>query len=256
MPNPYVTHLTGLGFAVFPLAVNGKVPVQRGWQMAATTNPAIAEMYFGVQPFNYGVLTGAPSAGLVVIDCDTAEAAEGIADTIVPTYTVKTPRGVHYYYRTPKRCKTMTNMFPQVDIRGEGGLVVAPGSHINGVHYVTLHDLPVATLPEALADKIPEPSVSMGAAGIKPVLPFLGENPMFQPVIALIYTSARMLKDGERNSELFKLACQLSEFVASGVVNPNRLDQLAEISTECGLSLPEARRTIGSAYRKVTGRSL
>lgn len=254
--NPYVAFLTGHGFAVFPLMVNAKRPAQARWQQAASTSPSIASMYFSVQPFNYGVVTGAPSAGLVVVDCDTAESADAIAPRLPPTLSVRTPHGMHYYLRTTKRCKTMVGLLPSIDIRGEGGLVVGPGSHIDGVDYIVSADLPVALMPPWLEEMIPEPSfTTTHSAGFKPIHKCENENPMFLPVVSQILEAARFLKPGERNRGLFQLACQLAEFVAAGVVLSVRLDQLSKAAGDSGLDMGEASRTVNSAWRTVTGKS-
>jgi hypothetical protein len=87
-----------------------------------------------------GFLTGSRSGGVVVIDIDHKGGVDGFrtfADlelrhgTIPATLTVRSPGGsLHLYLLAPgARFKTQAGQLgPGVDVRGEGGLVIAPGS--------------------------------------------------------------------------------------------------------------------------------
>lgn len=250
-----IRSLCSYGFAVFPLQANGSRPVQQGWQKAATSLPEIAKMFWSVYPFNIGIATGTPSAGLVVVDIDDPSAcAEFIAQLDPHTFTVKTPRGLHFYYRNPSRRRTMVGLYPHVDIRGEGGLVVAPGSIRDGAGYTIVCDEAPAPLPEFLVTAIPPPVDRAVTGGFRTINPCLEESPIFASLIDTLITSAKKLREGERNSQLFKVGCQVAEFVAAGVIKPSRLDNLAEAATQSGLAISEATRTVNSAWKAVTGK--
>lgn len=92
-----------------------------------------------------GLLTGARSGGIVVIDVDrraggpdgflTLDALERAHGPIPATLTVRSPGGsLHLYLRDPLgRFKTQAGQLgPGLDVRGEGGLVVCPGSWHRG----------------------------------------------------------------------------------------------------------------------------
>src|SRR6056297_3013174 len=86
---------------------------------------------------NLGILTGQIS-GLVVLDIDGLEGEGSIEGKEIPsTPTVITGRGRHLYFKAPDfEIKNSVRILPQVDIRGDGGLVVAPPSrHMSGDIY-------------------------------------------------------------------------------------------------------------------------
>lgn len=90
------------------------------------------ELWFLTKKNNIGICTGKIS-GITVVDIDTS------GDTVVPletfpeTYTVKTPTGgYHLYYLYNEEISQTANTFknlPHVDIRNDGGYVVAPPSY-------------------------------------------------------------------------------------------------------------------------------
>lgn len=79
-------------------------------------------------------------SGLVVVDEDQPGAVQRWLGRDLPiTYTVKTPRGTHYYFKAPVGVTvgSRNGIAPGVDIKAEGGYVVAPGSvHYSGPTYV------------------------------------------------------------------------------------------------------------------------
>lgn len=123
-----------LGFATIPLRPRDKRPLRKGWREPR------AEHWDGAPAdANIGVLTGAPSGGLVVLDFDTPDGpfevlgmtAEQLA---VVTMVVRTNRGWHVYAREHGRASSTPRA--GLDIRGERGMVVAPPSlHPSGAAY-------------------------------------------------------------------------------------------------------------------------
>jgi hypothetical protein len=106
-----------------------------------------------------GIKTGAApkGSGIIVVDVDNLEALEALVSTFsVPeTYEIETGRGVHLYFEHPGF--TVRNfigeLLPGVDIRGDGGFVVAPGSpHKSGKTYTILNDRDPAPCPEWLVE--------------------------------------------------------------------------------------------------------
>ncbi|MFA5860674.1 MAG: bifunctional DNA primase/polymerase [Candidatus Thermoplasmatota archaeon] len=123
-----------LGFATIPLVPRGKRPIRKGW---LTRGDAQWE---GAPPdANFGILTGARSGGLVVLDFDTRDGPERVLgmtpeQLAIVTIVVETARGWHVY----ARAEGVASGTPRagLDLRGEGGMVVAPPSvHPSGHVY-------------------------------------------------------------------------------------------------------------------------
>ena len=98
-----------------------------------------------------GIKTGAAplGSGYIVVDVDTPEANAWVAEQDSgPTYTVRTGRGWQYYFVHPgfPVKNSASALHEGVDIRGDGGFVVAAGSpHKSGNAYVVAVDVdPVA----------------------------------------------------------------------------------------------------------------
>lgn len=105
-----------------------------------------------------GVQCGARS-GIFVVDVDMSDRKNGAAELLklgpLPsTRTIRTPTGgVHLYFKHPgfKVRNSVSKLCPGVDIRGDGGFVVGPGSpHKNGGIYTVVNEAEVAEAPEWL----------------------------------------------------------------------------------------------------------
>ncbi len=141
------------GWAVLPLAKKNKIPAIKGGCRSAVDDVRQARAWWAQNPdHNVGIATGSPSRGLVVIDLDVDEdKGEDGYETLrlweqehgdLPeTVTAITGRGgIHLYYlcNTPIGCSVNAEL--GVDVRGEGGFVVAPPSvHPNGKRYEWEH---------------------------------------------------------------------------------------------------------------------
>lgn len=140
---------------------SGKHPAVR-WKDAATTDVATITQWWSEHPSrNIGIATGNTS-GLAVIDIDDATAWEQYSGslplelrTALETYTVGTGSGgTHLYFAYDSAARTCTNKpFKGVDIRSDGGYVVAPPSnHASGGSYSVLADLPLKPFPRFILD--------------------------------------------------------------------------------------------------------
>lgn len=124
------------GWPVIP--VKGKTPAVpwAAYQKERPTLDQIKRWFASSEDYNLAVVTGCRS-GLVVIDCDTAADATWWRDHHAETPLVVTTGrgGSHLYYRYP-RSKVGNKagiLGRKIDVRGEGGLVVAPPS----IHFET-----------------------------------------------------------------------------------------------------------------------
>ena len=133
--------LAASGYAVFPLAPNDKVPATGHGFLDATHDPDRIAYWWGKIPnANIGLATG-PKSNVWVLDVDNKRGSPGYEslDTLQAEhgpcgseFMVRTATGgLHIYYRWddgfPVRNHTNRPM-PGIDVRGQGGYVVAPGS--------------------------------------------------------------------------------------------------------------------------------
>nr|WP_242467963.1 bifunctional DNA primase/polymerase [Halorhodospira neutriphila] len=139
-----------LGWRIFPVhppeasvSSPGKQPAINGWREAATSDPdrIAGAGWFG--PNNIGLACG-PGSGVLVLDVDGDPGQllpEGI--DVPATVTQRTSRGRHYLFRWPDDNDkleglptTIAGLWPGVDLRGAGGLIVlAPSRHPSGHQY-------------------------------------------------------------------------------------------------------------------------
>jgi hypothetical protein len=133
--------------------------------------------WFSTGNANIGIVTGSIS-GIDVVDYDSQEALE-LAGSFPQTPLVKTGKeyGYHGYYchKDGTRNFQKRDDIPGLDLRGDGGYVVAPPSvHESGVQYqwvtgMGLDDLPMAELPDFILskradDKIPLSEIYRGVS--------------------------------------------------------------------------------------------
>lgn len=154
-----------LGLAVFP--VTGRRPARPDWASAGTRDRAeIRRWPPGANP---GI--GCRTNGLVVLDIDRhADGPDGLralrrlcesAGTELPaTLTVRTPHGLHLYFRAPTLGRFASGaLTPGVDVRApgrrSGGYVLGPGSVVDGRPYTAEPAADIAELPEWLASLMP-----------------------------------------------------------------------------------------------------
>lgn len=145
----WALHYAEMGLAVFPLACRDKVPAVVGGCKVATTKRTTIERWWDKNPqYNIGIATGNKSSGLVVIDLD-VDKNKGIDGYDVlrdwqnkhgklpETWQSITGRGgYHYFYKDAIVHFNRVGLYEGVDIRGEGGYIVAPPSvHPNGNIY-------------------------------------------------------------------------------------------------------------------------
>lgn len=141
--------LAAHGYRVFPLAINGKTPAFSGdWRQIATTDPAkIHRLWrdplFDIEvDYNIGI---ALNRETLVVDVDIRDGKRGekslalleaINDEIPPTYTVTTASGgEHRYFKVADSGCFPKQLADHIDLKGEGGYVVGPGSSIGERSY-------------------------------------------------------------------------------------------------------------------------
>ncbi len=169
-PEALEAALDGLarGWSVVPIRPGGKHPLLR-WEVFQARLPTEAEVreWYGRWPeAGVGVVTGRVS-GLVVVDVDSAHGGEASLAGLLARYgplpeTAEAATGGggrHLYFRHPgNELRSRIGMRPGLDLRGDGGLVVAPPSrHPSGRRYAwragrAPDDVAMAELPSWLHD--------------------------------------------------------------------------------------------------------
>lgn len=147
-------------YSVIPLGLD-KRPAIKSWlkhQTERADENQINAWWDANPKANIGIVTGKIS-GITVVDIDNKGDVSTPLDTFPSTYTVRTPSGgYHLYYKYDETIKQTANTYPQfphVDIRNDGGYVVAGGSTTNygdgeGGLYKVEKDIPVVEFPTEL----------------------------------------------------------------------------------------------------------
>lgn len=144
------------GFNVIP--VKDKKPLIE-WQAYHTARQPLVAVEQFAKDFSdcqWGIVTGKIS-GIFVLDIDGDEGRDSVSkltDRLPDTWTTKTRKGWHYYFKWEDRYgdfpTTKVRVFPGVDTRGNGGYVVA-------YDFIQGHapaDLPLADAPAWLVDAL------------------------------------------------------------------------------------------------------
>ena len=146
--------LASLGWSVFPVVTGGKSPATKHGFKDASHDPALICTMFGETNYNIGIATGQTSGGIIVIDADVKPDQNKNGIEVIQQWqesygawptTVEAESGSggrHWYFKTSTEIRNSTNGELGVDIRGDGGYIIAPPSiHPNGNLYTWLPGL-------------------------------------------------------------------------------------------------------------------
>ena len=130
-------HYASMGWKVFPLAQGSKVPREgsKGVHDATTDEQQINEWWSMEPSANIGIATGQES-NLIVIDVDGDPGMQSMRQVVsqLPkehTRVIKTPNGYHLYYLYNPSFHTGAGFMTGLDVRSDGGYVVAPPSLVS-----------------------------------------------------------------------------------------------------------------------------
>lgn len=248
----YALSYIKLGFSIFPLKPRSKIPLTKNGFKDATKDIAQVKRWWTETPnANIGIATGKISGNLFVIDFDIDE-DKGIngyhafldycrennvqfPDTVI---AITGRKGSHWYYRSDREVGSRTGIIEGVDLRGNGGYVVAPGSiHANGNKYEfeqDFNDIKIADATEEIYNFIEQRHQ--------------GETESF--------TLPDTIPEGMRNATFYKLACSLQ---AKGLTD----ETIQEVVMKEAITrssppmnkddLEELEKTIKSALKKEKG---
>lgn len=238
-----------LGLAVFPLVEGAKNPATaKGFKNASTDEKTVRTWWMRNPNYNIGIACG---NGTMVIDLDVDEAKDedGTATLrkweddngkLPETATAVTGRGgLHMLYRIDGEARCSANPKLGVDVRGDGGYIVAPPSiHPNGTQYAWERD------PR-------EHEIAEADGNVMAFIEFVQGKKDEDGSKALSIPGE--IESGGRNNTLFKMACSLQ---SKGLSNSAILAAvMAENAEKCNppLSNNEVRRLVESALTKEKG---
>ena len=233
-----------LGLSVIPIKPRDKRPALASWKEYQKRLPTEAEVrnWFTTHPgLNLAIVTGAVSR-VVVVDADNPEAVTWLGSHHPSPMRTKTSKGIHGFFLHPghevRNGAKLIGM--ALDVRGDGGYVVAPGSvHPTGAVYEEegdWHD----------PDSLPTFQAS-----------WLGEKvqPLVKPQVALENRVRAYLDkipgepEGSRDSTGFRVACKLVREFA--LTDESALFFLGDWNARCAppMSEQDLRRLVASAGR-------
>ena len=234
------------GLEIFPCDANGKKPLTKhGFKDASADERVINDWWDKYPDANIGLPTGKIN-NLVVVDVDVKNDAGGMASLKqlqdecgeFNTRIVHTPSGgLHLYFSYPDDVDTIknrANMKPGIDIRADGGYVIAPGSSIGGNYYEFDDEYKeISELPQNLIKMLTNSSSSVGTS--------------FNDYEVAAGEVTYGVEQGSRNHSVFRLASKLrGEDVPLDVAE----GQILIAAHNCSPPLPEseALRCLESAY--------
>jgi len=241
----------GRGWILIPL--RGKRPVMEGWSHAPAPELKTVEQWAGQG--NLGVRTGQVS-GITVVDDDTDDGS-GTKDLGLPvTPAVITGSGRwHFYFKCPDGGlgNSSGRLAPHVDVKGDGGQVVLPGSRhpdtgktYEWVPGLSPEDVPLAELPPGIVEKLrtrrPKSKPGASVQGDTTRLRNYGRAALRNAIAHL-----GSAEEGARNETLNREAFSLGRLVGGGALDRTEVEtSLREAALHAGLAESEVEATLRS----------
>lgn len=253
-----LNYASAYGWAVFPVSSKTKKPLTPHGCLDAKKEPGPIKAWWGRWPkASIGIATGSIS-NLIVIDEDIDEdkgldgyhevcAWEKVHGTLPETVMAITGRGGNhlYYHYTGNDIRNRAGLLDGVDVRGEGGYVIAPPSvHPNGTEY-QWENAP-EEVPIAEVDDVVKAFLKIGNRKADSDRDYDAETHE-------AFTVPQVIQSGQRNETLFRLACKLQN---DGLPDSAILAAVRQTNLEqCVDPLPnaEVEQIVGSALRYAKG---
>ncbi|MEP3226317.1 MAG: AAA family ATPase [Parasphingorhabdus sp.] len=235
-------------FSCFPVKSNDKKPVG-SWKRWQTERPDQSRIEtWAAEESNVGIATGAVS-GCIVLDLDSDRAVmDAEARGLPTTVKSKTAKGMHVFFKHPGgTIANRANLLPGVDIRGDGGYVVAPGSvHPSGATYQWLNSpesFELAEIPAWLAGLLKPTKQNQSDFHLNDNSAY-GEAALDSELSAL-----RRAPEGERNDQLNRTTFAASQLAHGGEIESEKTKALiASTANAIGLDEDEVEATLNSAW--------
>jgi hypothetical protein len=195
---------------------------------------------------NIGLVTG---SGMFVVDVDGEEGWEFLKARGVPeTLSVRTGRGMHLYLFAPEgvTVRNRAKVGPELDVRGDGGYVLAPPSgHASGETYEWVDEaVPIADAPPWLVELVRERLVPERPTSV----PVRTDGLEAYARAALEGEVARVMDamPGTRNDTLNAAAFALGQLVGAGALPEAATEALRDAGLAIGLTERETDLTLRS----------
>lgn len=236
-----------LGLGVIPLCPRDKRPMMKWdrYQLRRPTEEEITQWWTEAPDANIGIVTGAVS-GIFVLDIDGVEGANSVKDKhLPPTPAGRTSRGTHYYFKHPGgTIKNKVGLLPHVDVRGDGGYVLAPPSiHPSGAVYEWL-------IPFDDKDSLEDAPIWLLklCGGSQSAVVVLDEDLSGEDPPEWYEEALHGVSEGRRNDLTAKLA---GRYLGNGLTSREALELLMAWNLRNKPPLPEEeiRRTVNSIAR-------
>jgi hypothetical protein len=250
----FIKKTTDGGTKVLPIAYKSKIPLIKRWPDTASCDSKQIDQWFKEKLMNAGIPTGTINR-FWVLDIDKKnggfESLKLLEDKYGPiiqlsSYVVDTGGGgIHAFFQLKEGqlIPSLTNLFPGIDVRGEGGQVVSPFSkHESGNVYMPRIDHEDKTLyvdqlkfaPDFLTDLIihtkkSKPSIAISGIATKKTLKF---------------------KKGSRNNDFFKFmsAVRTGPLSNEGLIAAGRAENILRCDPPLGDD--EVLRIVKSVYER------
>jgi len=231
-----------IGWSVIPIRVKDKKPALKWekYQKVRAGEEQIRAWWKKWPQANVGIVTGAIS-GIIVLDVDGSEGRKSLEGKDLPptTCAVTGSGGAHYIFKHPgSEVRNFAKRLPGLDLRGDGGYIVAPPSiHPSGGIYEW-------GLPPEMEQPRWAPAWLKDLLGVKTSS---GEGPRVDPGKVL-----SGIPEGSRDTEIFKYASSLR---ARGMKKEEAEILVLQAAAACTPPFPreEALTKIESAWKYPAG---
>lgn len=245
-----------MGLAVFPLIEKDKKPLTANGFKDATTDLNAIENWWTKRPLaNIGIATGSMSGGLIAIDMDIDKDKgkdgyhsflEWCKDNVLilpESWMSITGRGGYHLFcksAFPVPCKI--GWLDSVDIKGEGGYIVAPPSiHPNGNRYEweqDPEDYSLITTSDIDVEFIMNSVIASGKSNTEPL------------------KVPDVIHEGHRDEFMFKLACKYQSMGMSDEAMLAALQAENEVRCKPPLTDKEIKQKVKQAQKYAKGEAV
>ena len=232
-----------MNIKTFPVKKQGKSPLCQNGFKSATTELSVLQTWNKQFPdCNIGIPTGAIN-NIFVVDIDGEIGAKSLA-TLEEKYgklnapTVLTGKGKHLYFKMPENIEiksSVSKLDDHIDIRGNGGYVVAPPSiHENGNQYTWENfafDQEFPTAPNWL-------------------LRLISNSGQTQTKLDALLEEIANAPEGSRNDTLLRNSIKINKLTKKEFLDMDYMkEDIINAAIESGLPKVEAIKTVNNAIQ-------
>jgi hypothetical protein len=239
------------GFKIFPIKEGAKAPpLVKDFPHVSEQCAEMVNVWWGNNKNNIGI----HCKGLLVIDVDIKKGGYEsliqleIDHELPATLEVETPSGGrHVLYSIDGSVGNSVNSLGHgIDIRSEGGYVVAPGSTVDGVCYRISGDVPIAQAPDWLITKCRQKPKSVEKLAQNESFP--DQNSAIQQALDWLQIAPPAIEGQGGDAHTFATICKVRDF---GVSADNALETILKWNERCEppWDIDDLQKKIENAYR-------